>query len=335
MATVALIFYGVILVVVLAVGDLLQLMRLLVFAVIGLISLIALKLRPIRAEDGYAALSRDRRPPVVYLRPFSYDEEFRDSPGAPVELSSTEEVIVEELGSLGPVVALRKRGDIEAGAANLAVNNDRWQAAVLLLLANARLTVLLCAGDNRHVLWELHTAMAMLAPEELLLLVPNDRKAYENFRKAAPKPDSGDWPDLHLTHRGAAFKIASWWLGRSFPGAAPIGAVIFFRQGWKPVRIAVNRKAMTLTKPTDELRQTLQDWYAERRMFAFNNADIAASIDKVIDTHEAILRLKRAHALFLLAARDPNRYPDYLAPETSLDSLRLASLAVRTVGRAS
>src|SRR3712207_6916442 len=71
-----------------------------------------------------------RRPPRSTLLP--YTTLFRSGDFF-LSLRSTEELIAKELTPFGPVVALRRKGDAYAGAANLQVARDHWHAAVLLL----------------------------------------------------------------------------------------------------------------------------------------------------------------------------------------------------------
>jgi hypothetical protein len=168
--------------------------------------------RPLKAWDVGTTLQRDRRAPVLYLRPFFEDK------GSPVGVGlenlfarSDEEGIEKMLDSIGPVVAIGNPADagIWRGAArlylsgrwarvNIAGREGRvdWHTQVTGFMSRAALTVVIVAVDAKGHLseglrWEIDTACRLVAPERLLLLfpAPGDWHAFVAARASVGDPD--------------------------------------------------------------------------------------------------------------------------------------------------
>ncbi len=139
-----------------------------------------------RLRDGWEVLRRDRRPPVIFLRPFSEDERIHHkSPvgahlGAEVPTSKSERKATAEpkigrtLRSIGPFVAVGKPGERLApfGAARLYLDDHEWQDIVAFLIVHA-MAVVLQPDDSPGAVWELKAAVQHVDPRRILMLVPN------------------------------------------------------------------------------------------------------------------------------------------------------------------
>ena len=132
------------------------------------------------ALDADTAMTRDPRPPVLYLRSFADDGEalIGEQPwwlrfGAKVATPVTpEQEIADLLDAVGPVVAIGKPGEPlpELGAARLYVNDDQWQAKVQELMKKACLVVLRL-GSSPGLLWEIEQVLAHLPRQRLVFAV--------------------------------------------------------------------------------------------------------------------------------------------------------------------
>ena len=124
-------------------------------------------------------LEKDARPPVVYLRSFTDDEQLAQSYGqaqfVPMNLSSREEMIGRLMNQIGPFVAIGRPSEElpTPGAARMYLSDDRWKSEVDLLLQNACL-VLIRAGRSEGLWWEFHQVFYRVSPERLVLVVPTD-----------------------------------------------------------------------------------------------------------------------------------------------------------------
>jgi hypothetical protein len=119
-------------------------------------------------------LSKDFRPPVLYLRSFSSDSEASKRPrngwvaaGLPGILTE-EEQLVRVMQDIGPVIAIGRPGDTlpALGAVRIYVGDEEWQANVAQLIEMARLVVVR-AGDTNSLWWEVQRAMSKVQPEQL------------------------------------------------------------------------------------------------------------------------------------------------------------------------
>jgi hypothetical protein len=112
------------------------------------------------APDGRELLTRDQRPPILYLRRFDDDQEESRNPDSGGFIFGTlEERLIRAMRRYGPVVALGPAGERlpPLGAARMYVDDADWRRTVCDLAAKARLVVLRPAVKEA-VLWEARTA---------------------------------------------------------------------------------------------------------------------------------------------------------------------------------
>lgn len=131
---------------------------------------------------------------VLYLRSFSADKTASKLTG----LVTEEEELEEALREVGEFTAVGEPGEAlpDAGAARFYLPNERWEKVVSGLLPKVRLAVLR-VGDTEGFWKEMRWAADTVRPERLVLLLPDDREAYETFRRKAetvlrrPLPEYG------------------------------------------------------------------------------------------------------------------------------------------------
>ncbi|HEX6984320.1 MAG TPA: hypothetical protein VF170_03035 [Planctomycetaceae bacterium] len=136
--------------------------------------------RRLGSPSAAAALSRDPRPPLLFLRAFVDDGSF-SRPNwllttmlslVPIGYAnrrlSHEEELVRVIKHLGPVVAVGRPGERlpGLGAARLYLPHEQWQAGVKALMDRSQLVIL---RIWQGVLWELRTAIELVAPERLVI----------------------------------------------------------------------------------------------------------------------------------------------------------------------
>jgi hypothetical protein len=119
---------------------------------------------------------RDFRPPILYLRSFGDDEQFKARRGRGIYFDSGktfEEVIVGELKRHGPVIAIGRPGEKipPLGAARAYVDDESWQAEVSKLARDSRLVVLMLGG-TAGVAWEFCRLVELDAHHKLVLVMP-------------------------------------------------------------------------------------------------------------------------------------------------------------------
>ena len=144
--------------------------------------------RRMLAMDAHAAMKKDMRRPIVFLRSFADDDAGWDG-----EIGGREEEqVVPVFKRFGPVVALQDPSKLLAdnpGAARLAVKGD-WRDELRELLVDSQ-CVLIRIGTTEGLLYEIYVATAILDPRQLLLFLPSDDKTrkqeWVEFRRAAER----------------------------------------------------------------------------------------------------------------------------------------------------
>ncbi|MDJ0738382.1 MAG: hypothetical protein QNJ91_01615 [Gammaproteobacteria bacterium] len=126
-------------------------------------------------------LARDRRPPVLYLRPFGEDKPLVYdviSSGETVTVNSAKaEDFLLALNAIGPLVSIAEPdwaariGMHPHGAYRDFVGGGDWQARVRQLLDGAGMVVL-AVGDSPGIEWEIEQVRRRVGPEDLLLYLP-------------------------------------------------------------------------------------------------------------------------------------------------------------------
>lgn len=156
--------------------------------------------RQMRAERALELLSRDPRPPVLFLRSFQDDDLIDPSFPAtnqtvPVRYESR---LVKGLKTLGPAVALGRPGEVqpELGAARLYVGDSDWQNAIAYFMDRA-VAVVAVVGQSQGLWWEIEFAADRVPLERLLLFFPfpAPRGVRESFWRSAflQNPFFGKW----------------------------------------------------------------------------------------------------------------------------------------------
>jgi hypothetical protein len=142
------------------------------------------------APSANVVMARDTRPPIIYLRTFVADdaigEELRLGPLAfdtsilgpvrdllPLPLT-LEQRLAASLRGLGPCIAVGDPGEElpRLGFNRLYLGGDEWQASVESLMKRARLVIIRASRLTPSLQWELATAIALVRPERLLVLLP-------------------------------------------------------------------------------------------------------------------------------------------------------------------
>lgn len=146
----------------------------------------------LRFSNEICRLNDLREPYVLYLRTFDDDRRLARPQPLPFPLNilrsifwfgyTEEQLFVHALRSVGPVVAAGRPGQQvpHVGAQRIRLGHD-WQDEISVLMRQARLVVL-ALGPGSATMWELHEAMCIVRPDRLILLVPMERKEYDQIR---------------------------------------------------------------------------------------------------------------------------------------------------------
>ncbi len=196
--------------------------------------------KQIGALSAQALLSKDSRPPVVYLRSFHDDAVASEGSlkvlplgggaivGGLIGLldmaggtATEEEQLAEALRDVGPFVAVGKPGEKlpELGAARMYLQDSEWKDKVHDLMSRASLVVLR-AGRTDGLWWEVQTAAAIVKPERLVLLLPYQREQYELFRSKAESIFGRRLPDYPQ--------------GKKKGAAGSVQGILYFEPDWTP-----------------------------------------------------------------------------------------------------
>jgi hypothetical protein len=178
------------------------------------------KLAAMRAEE---VMHSDQHRPVLLLRSFADDEKrawtsVRESepkwPGQGLcgERLTFEEMIVEELGNVGPVIAIGCPGDRlpAVGAARTWVANDDWQARVVDYLDKCSYAVMIMdqIEDRNGLAWELRQVLTRVRPENIIFVVPPVAEWEAKLRWAAFRECSdGRLPSFPGGTLAAGFRV--------------------------------------------------------------------------------------------------------------------------------
>ena len=170
---------------------------------------------------------RDVRPPVLYLRSFDDDRRTSRHIGLAGFKTNTEEGEIAEIVSrIGPFVAVGRPGESLSyfGAARVSLQHADWQDGVRQLMATAQL-VFLRIGGSPGLLWELDEAVRTVRPEKLVLLIPLNRREYDEFCERT----RGSFPCQLPEYQGRRIPITS------------IRAVVCFDHEWIPSIVPVQQ----------------------------------------------------------------------------------------------
>jgi hypothetical protein len=199
--------------------------------------------RQLQARSAAPSVFSGDRPHVLYLRPFRTDAGILGQGLSPLltqtlvlGATTEEEQLAEALKPVGELIAIGRPGEAlpTPGAARLYATDDERRETVIHWIRVARLVVLR-AGTDDGLLWELHTARQLVRPERLLVLVLNiTRGAYDAFRADAARTSGMTLPELPRGWHGNRYgflRFASDWTPEFLPLRAP-----FLRRGHKPLR---------------------------------------------------------------------------------------------------
>jgi Holliday junction resolvase-like predicted endonuclease len=132
----------------------------------------------------------ENKAPVLYLRSFLDDTV---AAKREVTLLTEEEELNKAFEHIGPMIAIGRPGETlpEVGAARAYFTDDKWQAAVHHYMDISCLIVLR-AGLSQGLIWEIQNSIQRLDPSKLILLIPFEKEAYDQFRTRVqslfPKP---------------------------------------------------------------------------------------------------------------------------------------------------
>jgi hypothetical protein len=187
------------------------------------------------AVSAHDLLASDSRQPVVYLRSFSADEvaaKTTMSMSQSLDFKTEEELVVEVLNEIGPVVAIGRPGEKlpELGAARVYVDDAEWQQVVHGHLDRAKL-VALRLGNTPGFWWELEHSVKILAPSRLVLILPFGKKQYEAFCEKAASHFPRSLPEY-----SGGFLIS-----KNTNGLGSLRALIYFKPDWTPVFVNLTR----------------------------------------------------------------------------------------------
>lgn len=210
--------------------------------------------RQLQARDAVELLGADSRGPVLYLRSFASDTitgSLNDSVG---HVYSEEEQLAKAIEDIGPFIALDQQPEDlpDLGAARFYVKDSEWMRLVTDNMLEARLVILRVAL-TKNVWWELETALKLLTPERLVLLVPFTREEYSKFTEMARSCFPCPFPE----YQGSQNSMTG------------ITGMIYFQPGWKPKFLNLNfatvrsHWAMPLSGP---LKNALEPVYEQLRL---------------------------------------------------------------------
>jgi hypothetical protein len=144
---------------------------------------------------GITSLRGNRRAPLLYLRSFSSDRRWIESPADLFWLllhggryETYEWSLAKAVRDIGPLIAIGKPGEMlpPLGAARVYVDGEHWQKVIEDLVPRSRL-VLLRAGKTEGFWWEVEHLVATTDPQKVVIfLPPKDRgTVYEWLREQA------------------------------------------------------------------------------------------------------------------------------------------------------
>jgi hypothetical protein len=231
------------------------------------------------APSAASLMSKDPRPPVLYLRSFQDDSiaaqgklHYASSgqTGGWYQLSlvaeTEEEQLAQVMNEIGPFVAIGRPGEKvpEIGAARMYANDDEWRSKVLNLIGRAKLIVLR-AGDSSNVLWELESVVKLVRPEQVILLVPDGSAQYNVFRRRVEKnipslpfalPDYFDETPNGIWLIGS---VRRWLKEQKQSAAGSIRGILYFGPKWTPQLVELKGLGAEIPNPFAEaLKRTLE-----------------------------------------------------------------------------
>jgi len=185
---------------------------------------VILRARRLALPAAEVLLRHDSRPPVIYLRSFSADRSTARGMTFTTWVTE-EEQIARAMQDVGPFLAIGEPDELlpQLGAVRAYVRGRDWQQIVGRLAARSRL-VIFRIGHSPSLTWEFKTVLRQLRPEKVVLFVPRDGQAYEQFRHEARTVLPSELPALDISR-----------MRKPFRGSTV--AVIVFAADWAPTVI--------------------------------------------------------------------------------------------------
>lgn len=191
------------------------------------------------ASTGQEVLSRDTRPPVLYLRSFIDDEmTSTDMTGMlpafiPHFDKTEEEVLADVLSKIGPCIAIGKPGEKlpKLGMARMYIDDQEWQTTVQDLMSRARIVVIR-VGHTNNIWWEIETAVKYVKPERILFLLPFEGSSTFSLRNVVD--DYGRFQQKIEKH--IPCKLPAYSASKLLEGS--LTGILFFESDWTPEIIA-------------------------------------------------------------------------------------------------
>jgi hypothetical protein len=199
------------------------------FALLAVYFFCLVRAKRFEARPASEVLSEDTRAPVLYLRSFQDDSKAAWNLGMSLWGSNTEEgEIAEIVKSIGPLVAVGRPDEKLSffGAARVYVVASDWKERVRGLLSQAPL-VIARAGHTAGLSWELEQCAKIIRPEKLIILIPFDRRRYDEFRTEAKAFLPCPLPEYNV-HRD--FTLRNFYTIRY----SRIRAILYFDSDWTP-----------------------------------------------------------------------------------------------------
>jgi len=128
-------------------------------------------------------LKKDKRPPILFLRPFDIDETLSDFFKGEKRVESQENLIVNFFDGFGPVVTIGQPGEKvpSRGAARFYFHGEDWKTEIIKLIDQSRF-VLVALGDSPGISYELKMVVEKIPPERILLFLPLSGNRNEQFK---------------------------------------------------------------------------------------------------------------------------------------------------------
>lgn len=198
---------------------------------------------------GLAALRKDPRPPVLYLRPFLEDGALNQISQNAINrgfsergtwrhaglifrfLDTYEQHIAFAFRKIGPFVAIGDptEGLPQLGAIRVYVGEDgNWQQMVSRLASQASY-VLLQIGRSDGLMWEVQFVINNVQPEQLILCLPNQK--WKLSRLSGPKKREQKRQELYQDFREKTRD----YFPKSLPEGIGSAMFIYFDRNWTPI----------------------------------------------------------------------------------------------------
>jgi hypothetical protein len=128
--------------------------------------------------DANTLIAVDRRPPILFLRPFDDDNlQTTNSPSKAILDYSLEARLSQHFFLFGPFLAITDPRDTvpQIGASRIRLSDDKWQRAVLALVGAASV-IIVYLGKSKWITWELAQLIDNQRITSVILVMPEVRR---------------------------------------------------------------------------------------------------------------------------------------------------------------